>query len=50
MLDLLKQSDTPEKRQIFIIDLKAALIPLSQIKQLFRKKLLSKYIRMYEYV
>lgn len=47
MLYLLKQNYTSEKRQMFSIDLKAAVIPLSQIKKLFRKKLLSKYIRMY---
>lgn len=47
MLYLLKQNYTSEKGQMFSIDLKAAVIPLSQIKKLFRKKLLSKYIRMY---
>lgn len=32
MLHLLKQNDTSEKRQMFGMDLKAAVIPLSQIK------------------
>lgn len=50
MLDLLRQNDTSEKRHIFSIDLKAAVIPLSQIKKLLRNKLLSKYIRMYVFI
>lgn len=47
MLDLLKQNYTSEKRQILSIDLKAAVIPLSQIKNYLGNKLLSTYIRMY---